>query len=206
MANTVQQASPGRNDDIEKRNPIAHCCLRIESQGAYTFNLTVNLLNKKYCVLRTSTCTLPLQIASRSLSRDPTNGSVPVSRTCSNTPADQTSPGFPYCLRWITSGAMKCGHPTRPARPRMPSDTRFKTAYAFSKLQASQSVIASEVRSRSFTHSAKTFRTISEIFPLTFESLIFPTNFFFFNLRRSLRFPANFILSAINFTSFFFYY
>lgn len=64
------------------------------------------------------TCTRPRQIASRSLSREPTNGSVPVSRTCSSTPADQMSPGFPYCRRWITSGAMKCGHPTRPARPR----------------------------------------------------------------------------------------
>lgn len=67
------------------------------------------------------TCTRPAQIASRSLSCDPTNGSVPVSNTWSSTPADQTSPGFPYCLRWITSGAMKCGHPTRPGRPRTSS-------------------------------------------------------------------------------------
>jgi len=95
-----------QDPDERRRDSMESSLARMESTPG------VNLESKNDVV----TCTLPRQIASRNLSRDPTNGRVPVSRTWSSTPADQTSPGFPYCRRWITSGAMKYGHPTRPAR------------------------------------------------------------------------------------------
>lgn len=113
------------------------------------------------------TCTRPLQIASRSLSREPTNGSVPVSRTWSSTPADQTSPGFPYCLRWITSGAMKCGQPTRPERPRTPLDA-CKTIVG---VGPSWSVAFSDCfeSSQSIVRFDETFETGPKVLPLSYN-------------------------------------
>nr|CAD7441655.1 unnamed protein product [Timema bartmani] len=44
----------------------------------------------------------------------PRKGRVPDKRICKSTPADQMSAGLPYCCLLTTSGAMKCGVPTRP--------------------------------------------------------------------------------------------
>lgn len=85
-----------------RRIPRSEWCERFE----ITRRALLKFLNRSFFIRisirrdhKTITCTRPRQIASRSLSRDPTNGSVPVNRTWSNTPADQTSPGFPYCRR-----------------------------------------------------------------------------------------------------------
>lgn len=98
----------------------------------------------------------------------PRKGSVPDNRMWRRTPADHTSTGFPYCCFSITSGAMKWGVPTRPAK----KNHHFKHSNYWSKevgreQRKSSASIFNEISDVTFEPVGSTLGWVKATLPLT---------------------------------------